>query len=168
MTKLRIAKDRKTGRSRGFAYLDFDNKENAEVAVAALAGTVQNTHNTFKYVTKRNNIWTKQERSLLRQNELVAMKTFPFASLIILTTLLNYYEGLQYEGRDLKIDLSEPRTGERTERPKPVRIPSENSVFVGNLGESIANVIPTFKLCNGNTRLPLKFECNYLSLTCYS
>jgi RNA recognition motif-containing protein len=38
MTKLRIAKDRKTGRSRGFAYLDFDNKENAEVAVAALAG----------------------------------------------------------------------------------------------------------------------------------
>lgn len=80
----------------------------------------------------------------------------------------SYYEGLQYEGRDLKIDLSEPRTGERTERPKPVRIPSENSVFVGNLGESIANVIPTFKVCNGNTRLPLKFECNYLSLTCYS
>ena len=43
--------------------------------------------------------------------------------------------GLQYEGRDLKIDLSEPRTGEaRSERPRAVRTPSENSVFVGNLG----------------------------------
>lgn len=40
MTKLRIAKDKKTGRSRGFAYLDFDTKETAEVAVAALAGKV--------------------------------------------------------------------------------------------------------------------------------
>lgn len=40
MTKLRIAKEKKTGRSRGFAYLDFDNKETAEVAVAALAGNI--------------------------------------------------------------------------------------------------------------------------------
>lgn len=39
MTKMRIAKDKKTGRSRGFAYLDFDSKATAEVAVAALSGT---------------------------------------------------------------------------------------------------------------------------------
>jgi RNA recognition motif-containing protein len=32
MTKMRIAKDKRTGRSRGFAYLDFENKESAEVA----------------------------------------------------------------------------------------------------------------------------------------
>ena len=38
MTKMRIAKDKKTGRSRGFAYLDFDSKATAETAVAALAG----------------------------------------------------------------------------------------------------------------------------------
>jgi RNA recognition motif-containing protein len=38
MTKIRIATDKKTGRSRGFAYLDFSDKESAEVAVAALAG----------------------------------------------------------------------------------------------------------------------------------
>jgi RNA recognition motif-containing protein len=56
MTKLRIAKDRKTGRSRGFAYLDFDNKENAEVAVAALAGTkLHITYNHFKMKTNLKN-----------------------------------------------------------------------------------------------------------------
>jgi RNA recognition motif-containing protein len=59
MTKLRIAKDRKTGRSRGFAYLDFDNKENAEVAVAALAGTALHiTYNHFKTKTNRNELST--------------------------------------------------------------------------------------------------------------
>lgn len=46
------------------------------------------------------------------------------------TKFSNRTKGLQCEGRDLKIDLSEPRS----ERPKPVRTPSENSVFVGNLG----------------------------------
>ena len=44
MTKMRIAKDKKTGRSRGFAYLDFDSKATAETAVAALAGL-------FKYLS---------------------------------------------------------------------------------------------------------------------
>ena len=43
MTKMRIAKDKKTGRSRGFAYLDFDSKATAETAVAALAGFLHNT-----------------------------------------------------------------------------------------------------------------------------
>lgn len=38
MTKIRIATDKKTGRSRGFAYLDFSDKEAAEGAVTALAG----------------------------------------------------------------------------------------------------------------------------------
>ena len=60
--------------------------------------------------------------------------------------------GLQYEGRDLKIDLSEPRTGERAERPdrpKAVRTPSENSVFVGNLGEHLEHpLLHTLHLWN--------------------
>ena len=37
-TKTRVATDKMTGRSRGFAFLDFENKEAAESAVAALAG----------------------------------------------------------------------------------------------------------------------------------
>ena len=36
--KLRIATDRMSGRSRGFAFLDFDDKSAAESAVAALNG----------------------------------------------------------------------------------------------------------------------------------
>ena len=38
MVKLHIAKDKRTGRSRGFAYLDFDNKDSAEEAVTSLTG----------------------------------------------------------------------------------------------------------------------------------
>ena len=37
-TKLRLAMDKASGRSRGFAFLDFDTKETAESAVAALSG----------------------------------------------------------------------------------------------------------------------------------
>ena len=50
--------------------------------------------------------------------------------IFFLQKIPNCFKGLQCEGRDLKIDLSEPRA----DRPKPVRTPSENSVFVGNLG----------------------------------
>jgi hypothetical protein len=41
--------------------------------------------------------------------------------------------GLQIEGRDLKVDLSEPLP----ERPKMERSPQENSVFIGNLDFSV-------------------------------
>ena len=118
---MRIAKDKKTGRSRGFAYLDFDSKATAETAVAALAGNIitNDPHNQQTLLFIRSNV---------RGND----KWYECDFLINLLLSL----GLQYEGRDLKIDLSEPRTGEaRSERPKAVRTPSENSVFVGNLGE---------------------------------
>jgi nucleolin len=102
---LRIATDKKTGRSRGFAFANFPDKESAEAAVGALAG-------------------------------------------------------IQAEGRDIKIDLSEPRPfgerPERTERPgrpdraggdRAPRTPSENSVFLGNLDFSVTE--DTIKeMCN--------------------
>jgi RNA recognition motif. (a.k.a. RRM, RBD, or RNP domain) len=85
-SKVRIAKDRNTGRSRGFAYLDFEGKDGAEAAVSALSG-------------------------------------------------------LQVEGRDVKVDLSEPKevnysndgTNTREKRDRVRTQQSVNSVFVGNL-----------------------------------
>ena len=58
MTKMRIAKDKKTGRSRGFAYLDFDSKATAETAVAALAGNIitNDPHNQQTLLFIRSNV----------------------------------------------------------------------------------------------------------------
>mmetsp|Transcript_12326 Transcript_12326/g.16938 ORF Transcript_12326/g.16938 Transcript_12326/m.16938 type:complete len:349 (+) Transcript_12326:44-1090(+) len=77
-SSMRLQIDNRTGKSRGFAYFHFTQKESAEAALAQLTG-------------------------------------------------------LQIEGRDLKVDLSEPRP----ERPKIERAPQENSVFIGNLDFSV-------------------------------
>jgi nucleolin len=71
---VRIQIDKQTGLSRGFGYVHFDEKEQAESAILALAG-------------------------------------------------------IQIEGNNLKIDLSQPRVSS----PRQSQAPSENSVFIGNL-----------------------------------
>jgi len=74
---IRLSKDRKTGRSRGFCYIDYNDEEVAKAAVQALSG-------------------------------------------------------IELAGRELKVDISEPRP----DRPK--KTPQENSVFIGNLDFSVS------------------------------
>lgn len=85
---IRLQMDKRTGKSRGFAYLHFSEKSNAEEALALLAG-------------------------------------------------------LQFGGRDAKVDLSEPRA----ERPKIERTPQENSVFIGNLDFAVQDE-QLIEMCN--------------------
>lgn len=67
----RLATDKRSGRSRGFGYVDFEEAGDAEAAAAELSG-------------------------------------------------------LQVEGRDVKVDVSEPL-------PPREKTPQENSIFIGNL-----------------------------------
>lgn len=84
--KIRLSKDRKTGRSRGFCYIDYNDEEVAKAAVEALTGT-------------------------------------------------------ELGGREIKVDISEPRP----DRPK--RTPQENSLFIGNLDFSVSEV-QIMEMCN--------------------
>ena len=86
---LRLAIDKRTGKSRGFGYLDFDEKEQAETAITSLAG-------------------------------------------------------FQVEGRDVKIDISEPRADRG---PRVVRAPQEHSVYVGNLDFTVTEE-QIMEMCN--------------------
>mmetsp|Transcript_19008 Transcript_19008/g.31815 ORF Transcript_19008/g.31815 Transcript_19008/m.31815 type:complete len:361 (+) Transcript_19008:47-1129(+) len=85
---LRLARDRRTGRSRGFGYLDFEDKSTAELTISALSGS-------------------------------------------------------EIDGRELKVDMSEPRPV----RPRGDRPPQENSIFIGNLDFSIAEE-QVLEMCN--------------------
>lgn len=77
-TTVRIARDKRSGRSRGFGYIHFDEKDAAEAAALSLAG-------------------------------------------------------LEIDGREVRVDISEPRLM----RPRMPRTPTENSVFIGNLNFDI-------------------------------
>jgi len=84
---LKIAKDKRTGKSRGFGYLHFNQKEEAEAALEVLTG-------------------------------------------------------MEIEGREVKIDLSQ----QKSERPRE-RTPQENSVFIGNLNFEVTNEA-VIEMCN--------------------
>eukprot|EP01038_Epipyxis_sp_PR26KG_P005565 gene5565-7687_t len=88
----RLAMDKKTGRSRGFGYLDFNDKTEAEAAVSALSG-------------------------------------------------------LQFDGRSIKVDVSEPRERRPSTGNNNFRAPSENSVYIGNLEFSVSEQ-QIMEMCN--------------------
>jgi len=86
---LRLQTDKVTGKSRGFGYIHFSDKDAAEQALNAL-------------------------------------------------------NGFQVDGRDVKVDMSEPRV----DKPRAmIRTPTENSVFIGNLGFSVSGQ-SILNLCN--------------------
>lgn len=86
---LRLQTDKVTGKSRGFGYIHFGDKDAAEQALNAL-------------------------------------------------------NGFQVDGRDVKVDMSEPRV----DKPRAmIRTPTENSVFIGNLGFSVSEQ-SILNLCN--------------------
>lgn len=128
MVKLHIAKDKRTGRSRGFAYLDFDNKDSAEEAVTSLTGRPWKA----VFLQFHTDVSIEQRIRLVKSsfNKYLSISECACYNATILCKLNLKHLGIQYEGRDIKIDLSAPRTGVR-----PVRTPSANSVFIGNLGE---------------------------------
>ena len=74
---IKLARDKKTGRSRGFAYIDYSNEVDAAEALSIL-------------------------------------------------------QGIEVDGRTLRVSVAEPRP------ERPVKVPQENSVFIGNLDFSVS------------------------------
>jgi len=83
---IKLARDKKTGRSRGFGYIDYENEVDATTAVSVL-------------------------------------------------------QGLEVDGRALRVTVAEPRP------ERPAKTPQENSVFIGNLDFSVSEA-EIMDMCN--------------------